>query len=272
MGILNRVVFDDINSADYNVYIAGDGAYNAPARKGEMITIPGRNGTLFMDEDAFENIEVTYPAFIGETDETTFSTILRNYRSALSSKKTYCRLSDTYHPDEFRLGVFHAGVETDPKQYTRAGNFSITFDCKPQRFLVSGEESFVYNTPSGTITNPTPFDALPLIKITGNGTITIGDYQVYVSNNPGTFWLDSELMEAYIPADELVLFTDELGDIVTDEHGFYLEFANGLVYPASMLQYVVFKDHLFPRVVPGTQTVDLVDITEIEIIPRWWML
>ena len=272
MGLINKVVFDDIDSSDYDVYIAGDGAYNAPARRGEMITIPGRNGTLFMDEDAFENIEVSYPAFIGEFDESTFSTKLRNYRSALSSKKTYARISDTYHPDEFRLGVFHSGLEAEPKQYMRAGEFSIVFDCKPQRFLTSGEIERTYTAASNTLTNPTDFDALPLMKITGNGTITIGNYQVAVSGNLGTFWLDCELMEAYIPADDIQLWTDQYGDIMLDEHGFYLEFANGYVYPASVLQYVVFANHEFPRIVPGLNAVDLDGITELVVIPRWWML
>lgn len=151
MGLLNKVIFDDIDSSDFNVFIAGDGAYNSPARRGEMITIPGRNGTLFLEEDAFENIEVRYPAFIGESDETEFRNILRNYRSALSSKKTYKRLTDTYHPDEYRLGVFHSGVETSPELYTTAGQFTLIFDCKPQRFLLSGEQPFVFNTPRGVI-------------------------------------------------------------------------------------------------------------------------
>ena len=115
MGLLNKVIFDDVDSSDYGVFISGDGAYNAPARRGEMVTIPGRNGTLFMEEDAFENITVTYPAFIGEDNESAFSDKLRNYRSALSSKKTYCKITDTYHPDEFRLGVFHSGVDTEPQ-------------------------------------------------------------------------------------------------------------------------------------------------------------
>ena len=272
MGLLNKVIFDDVDSSDYNVFISGDGAYNAPARRGEMITIPGRNGSLFMEEDAFENIEVTYPAFIGEQNKASFRDILRNYRSALSSKKTYCRIEDTYHPDEFRLGVFHSGVETEPKLYTTAGDFSIVFDCKPERFLKSGEIEHTYTLSSNTITNPTLFDALPLMKITGNGTITIGNYQVDVTGNVGSFWLDSELMEAYIPADEVQDWTDEYGNIITDEHGFYLEFANGYVYPASVLQYVVFANHEFPKIVPGVNAVDLSGITELVVIPRWWML
>ena len=272
MGLLNKVIFDDVDSSDYDVFISGDGVYNAPARRGEMITIPGRNGTLFMEENAFENIEVRYPAFIGTDDETEFRTKLRNYRSALSAKKTYERITDTYHPDEFRLGAFHSGIETDPELYTTAGEFTLIFDCKPQRFLTSGEIPRTYTAASNSIDNPTDFNALPLMKITGNGTITIGNYQVDVSGNVGSFWLDCELMEAYIPADEVQDWTDEYGDIITDEHGFYLQFANGYVYPASVLQYVVFANHEFPQIVPGNQAVDLDGITELVMYPRWWML
>lgn len=271
MGLLNKVIFDDIDSSDYDVFISGDGAYDAPARRGEMVTIPGRNGTVFMDEDAFENVDVTYPAFIGEKSKITFRETLRNYRSALSSKRSYCRIEDTYHPDEFRLGVFHNGVETDPHVYTTAGNFSITFDCKPQRFLKSGEIPVTF-TSSGTIVNPTPFAASPLLKVTGNGVINIGDYQVSISGSTVPFWIDTEIMETYIPASEIYNFTDESDEDVVDEHGFILTFADGYVTPHNMWEYVTFKNHEFPKIQPGTQTVDVIGLDELIIVPRWWML
>lgn len=271
MGLLNKVIFDDIDSSNYGVYIAGDGAYNAPARRGEMVTVPGRNGSLFFEEDDFENIEVTYPAFMAGTDEASFRDTLRNYRSALSSKKTYCRIEDTYHPDEFRLGVFHSGFETEPKHYTTAGDFNLVFDCKPQRFLLSGETGVTFLS-NGSITNPTPFTARPLIKVTGNGTASIGDYQFTVAGSDQTFWLDSELMEAYIPAGDVYYFTDEQNTIMTDELGFDIEFADGLVTPANMLKFITFKNHEFPLIEPGTQRVELSGGIVIEIVPRWWML
>ena len=271
MGLINTLTFDGLNSADYDVFIAGDGAFDSPERRGEMVTIPGRNGTLFIDEDSFENITVTYPAFIGEKSHDKFRTKLRDLRSDFGARKTYKKLTDTYNPDEFRLAVFHNGIETDPKCNVRAGSFNISFDCKPQRFLNSGEIPVTY-TANGEITNPTPFAASPLLKVTGNGLITIGDYQVSVTGNEGTFWIDSELMEAYIPAAEVYKWTDEGEEIITDEHGFDLEFANGLVYPANMLKYVTFKNHLFPKIEPGIQPVELSGITELVIIPRWWLL
>lgn len=271
MGLINTLTFDGLKSSDYGVFLAGDGVFDSPARRGEMVTIPGRNGTLFMDEDSFDNIEVTYPAFIGTDARADFSDKLRRLRSDFAARRTYKRLTNTYHPDEFRLGVFHKGVETDPAYYTRAGRFNLVFDCKPQRFLTSGEIPLTF-TAKGEITNPTPFASNPLLKVTGNGNFSIGDYQVLVSGNPGTFWIDCEIMEAYIPAAEIYKWTDEQDALMTDEHGFDIEFANGPVYPSNMLKYVVFANHEFPQIVPGMNAIEVDGITELVIVPRWWLL
>jgi len=265
-----ELLFNGMEAADYGVRIAGEGAYNAPARRGEMVTIPGRNGTLFVDEDSFENIEVTYPAFIGTKDARLFATRLRKLRSDFSAVKTYARLEDKYHPDEFRMGVFHAGVETDPKYYTRAGEFDLTFDCKPHRFLKSGEVPVKFSA-LGNIENPTPFTARPLLMVDGNGQFSIGDYQVSVSGSDEPFWIDTELMEAYVPAGDTYRFTDENNVDMTDEHGFILTFADGYVTPKNMLQYVTFKNHEFPMIEPGIQPVEVSGLT-LTIVPRWWML
>lgn len=275
MGLLNHLTYDGVDSSDFGVFISGEGAFDAPARRGEMISIPGRNGSLFMDEGVFENITVEYPAFIGTGYEELFRTKLGDLRSALSSRGNYKRLTDTYHPDEFRLGVFRDGLEVDPQHITRAGGFTMKFDCKPQRFLVSGEESFVF-TQNGTITNPTLFESSPLIKVTGNGTVAIGDngeYRFIVSGNTGTIWIDSEIMEAYFPAGELYPWTDENGNQITQELEIGLEFIDGTVYPTNMLSYIEFVNSEMPRIPPGEQPVRMSPtIIELEIIPRWWRL
>ena len=58
MGLLNHLTYDGVDSSSFGVFISGDGVFDAPARRGEMISIPGRNGSLFMDEGVFENITV----------------------------------------------------------------------------------------------------------------------------------------------------------------------------------------------------------------------
>ena len=66
--IYKGLVFDDIDSRDYGIYITGEAVFNSPERDVEMIEIPGRNGTYALDKGRFHNIEVSYPAGIfGDT-------------------------------------------------------------------------------------------------------------------------------------------------------------------------------------------------------------
>lgn len=275
MGLLNHLTYDGVDSSSFGVFISGDGVFDAPARRGEMISIPGRNGSLFMDEGVFENITVEYPAFIGTGYEALFRQKLGAFRSAMTSRGNYKRLTDTYHPDEFRLGVFREGLEVDPQHITRAGKFTMKFDCKPQRFLISGEDPVVF-TENGIITNPTLFESSPLIKVTGNGTVAIGEdgkYRFVVSNNTGTIIIDSETMEAYIPAGELYPWTDENNDQLTQELGIELEFVDGSNYPTNMLAHIDFVNSVMPKIPTGIVPIRMSPtITELEIVPRWWLL
>lgn len=272
MGLLNYLTYDGVDSRDFGVFISGEGAFDAPARRGEMISIPGRNGSLFMDEGVFENITVDYPAFIGTGYEDIFRNKLGDLRSALTSRGNYKRLTDTYHPDEFRLGVYREGLEVDPQHITRAGGFTMKFDCKPQRFLVSGETPQIF-TANGTIINPTLFASSPLLKVTGNGQIAIGDYRFTVTNNNAVIWIDTEIMEAYLPAGELYPWTDENGDQLDQEIGIGLDLMDGTTYPVNMLHYIQFHDNIMPKIEPGEIPIRMSSsISSLIIIPRWWRL
>lgn len=132
--------YDGMNSADFGLYIAGDSVYDAPTRDMDMITIPGRNGQLSIDQGRFENITVTYPCFIWADTQEEFRTKVRAIRNWLCAKTSYFKLSDEYNPESYRLGIYKSGLEVEPIFYNRAGRFELSFDCKPQRFLLSGDE------------------------------------------------------------------------------------------------------------------------------------
>ena len=140
--IFKNLTFDGISLKEYGVYISGEAVFDSPTRDVEMVTIPGRNGSFALDKGRFNNITVTYPAGIYATSQTEFAEKVSTLRNLLASRKGYCRLTDEYNPDEFRLGVYKAGLELDPTHYNEAGRFELSFDCKPQRFLFSGEEVF----------------------------------------------------------------------------------------------------------------------------------
>lgn len=136
--IFKTLEFDGENSGNYGVYISGEAVFNAPERDVEMIAIPNRNGSFALDNGRFENIEVTYPAGIFADNETDFAQAISDFRNFLCSKRGYCRLTDDYNPDEYRMAIYKSGLEVSPAQL-KAGEFDITFECKPQRFLTSGE-------------------------------------------------------------------------------------------------------------------------------------
>lgn len=179
--IYKSLSFDNTSSRTYGVYITGEAVYNAPERDVEMITIPGRNGAFALDNGRFQNIEVTYPAGIFAETEADFAQAISDFRNFLCSKEGYCRLTDEYNPNEYRMAVYKSGLEVTPAQL-RAGEFNIVFECMPQRWLTSGESAVTIANSGDTITNPTLFEARPLLDVVGYGTMVINGHTVELDN------------------------------------------------------------------------------------------
>lgn len=174
--IYKSLSFDGMESRNFGVYITGEAVYNAPTRDVEMVSIPGRSGSFALDKGRFENLEVTYPAGIFADNEADFARAISDFRNYLCSRKGYCRLVDEYNPDEYRMAIYKSGLEVSPAQL-RAGEFNIVFDCKPQRWLTSGEAA-VTVTSGDTLTNPTLFESSPLLEVEGRGTIAFNGYEI----------------------------------------------------------------------------------------------
>lgn len=239
--IRNSFTYDTINSSDYGVYISGDAVFDAPVAAYEMISIPGRSGYLAIYSGRYENIEVSYPAFIFSD----FKENIRDLRSALMSRHGYQRISDTYHPDEFRLGVYQGGLEVTPAAYLTEGDFEVVFNCKPQRFLTSGETEQIF-TSSGNITNPTEFDAKPLITSFGPGTIGIGNQTIVVGGSySGRIYIDTDIMDAWT-----------------------LSGTTKVPYNHN----ITYSGNKPPVLPPGESGITVSGMSEVRITPRWYTL
>lgn len=180
--IFKSLEFDGEDLRDYGVYITGEAVFNAPERDVDVIAIPGRNGSFVRDNGRFNNITVTYPAGLYGSTEADFAQGISDLRNALCSRKGYKRLSDDYNTGEYREAVYKSGLEVTPETL-RAGQFNLTFECKPQRFLTSGETAASV-TSGATLTNPTLFDAKPLIECKGYGNISLAGQNIEVTNRP----------------------------------------------------------------------------------------
>lgn len=180
---INTFTFGGVTSSTYGIYVSGEKLFNAPARDAEVIQIPGRDGDYILDKGSFKNIKVTYRVFNQEKNLSDFRTKLANLRSALCSKRGYQRLTDTFHPDEYRMAAFIDSIEVTPVKYNTASEFDITFECKPQRWLTSGETATAVAN-NGTLSNPTLFDASPLLEVKGYGTLNVNDSEITLNNIP----------------------------------------------------------------------------------------
>lgn len=145
----NYFILDGVDSRDFGVYISGQGTFSAPQKAYQFYNIPGRNGALLGNEHRLENINVSYEAFIYSN----FDENIAAFRTFLVSLNGYKKLTDSYHPDEFRMAVYEGPFEPKVTKMNDAGSFVITFSCKPQRFLFSGDTE--YSLLSGQISgNP----------------------------------------------------------------------------------------------------------------------
>ena len=80
-------------------------------------------------------------------------------------------LLDDYEPDYYRLAYYIGPFDVQNKK-TRVGTFDITFKCRPERFLITGNTE-INVASGGTLTNPTAFNAKPMIHIEGSGNCSL---------------------------------------------------------------------------------------------------
>lgn len=239
-------------SSDYGVYITGEAVFNAPTRRVNMIQIPGRNGLFAQDEGAFDNLTVTYPAGMFGVTESDFADGISDFRNALCSRVGYCRLEDEYNPDEYRMAVYKEGLEVTPAQL-KAGEFTISFECKPQRWLKSGE-TWVTASTTTNFQNPSLFDASPLLEIQGYGTIRLTQSDNTVK----------EIVIAQASTNMALYIDCETGFCYYQEPNSKTNAGSRVTLPIVLPRFTATGYNKFTTI-PNT-------ITSLKVLPRWWKI
>lgn len=227
------LTFGGIPSTDYGVYISGGGTFDAPARDEESVSVPGKNGDIIIDNGRYQNITVTYPAFIYRG----FRPNVEALRNFLLTQRGYKRLEDTYHPAYYRMGAWSGEFTADVEENLLAGRFDLRFNCKPQRFLKSGELPISFME-SGGLFNETPQIARPFLRVYGTGRFTIGGAEMEITQADEYTDIDCDLMDAYKGTTN----------------------CNGYV------------SGIFPVLSPGRNSITLNGVARVDITPRWWVL
>ena len=189
------IVYGGESSSDYGMVVAEAPAFERPTRKTTVYNVPGRNGAVIFQDDAWEDVTRSYNVWAAEGFDSLAEKV-NAFEAMLNSMKGYQRLEDSFEPDVFRL-AYYSGGNDFTNSMTQYGEATITFTCRPERFLTSGEH-IVAVTNGEKLINPTRFTSKPLIHIEGTGTITVAIGGNTISASVTDYInIDCETMNAY---------------------------------------------------------------------------
>lgn len=233
--MIGYFVFDGKCSKDFGLYISGGDTFGSAERDVTKISIPGKNGDLIVDNGRFKNKPVVYPAFIRQR----FKAYAKEAREWLGQKSGYRKLQDSYHPEYYRMASFTGPLDFDTRMLNLSGECNISFDCKPQRYLVIGDIPIEVRD-AAEVYNPTPFEAYPLIRVYGtSGNIIVGDTIMQISAIDEYVDIDCELQNAY----------------------------------KGTVNCNLNVSNVFPNLTAGVTGVTFEgDISKMELRPRWWTI
>lgn len=228
------ITFNGKNFKDFGVFVDESAAHIKPLRSYEKVSVAGRNGDLTMSNNRFENISLPFNCFIRKGYVERYAALL----AFLQSVDGYHRLEMDSEPDYYREAILSEIGEPEVGAWAKSATFSLTFDCKPQRFLKSG--LITHENPSALV-NPTLYAAAPLIRVYGSGTLKVGTETLVIADHDHDYIdIDCDMQDCYFEATN----------------------CNSLVTMAS-------SD--FPTLHTGEIGMSFTG-TKFEVTPRWWTI
>lgn len=239
------IIFNNKSSSELGLEVETFPDYIIPEREYDVIHVPGRNGDVLMDNNTFSNVSRQYKISVAALS-TPFYQKMNAVVEWLHSASGYSRLEDSYEPDFYRMACYRES-NTLQNLYNKAGKATITFDCKPQRYLKSGDDVVEF-TSTGTITNPTSFPSYPIIRVYSSnsqfGTVYIGNYSFVLAPSSGSTCIEvnSEIQDVY--------------------DGY-----------KNMNSAITLNGGEFPKLMPDSTSISFTsNITKVEVVPKWWTI
>ena len=235
-----KCFFNGRFSSDFGIYVEKLPSYYYAERPFNHKAVNGKNGDALLDPGRYENVKKVYKMICYDPNKTFYESAVALSEWLHSPGSDYLRLEDSYEPGSYRMAIYEEANEIENIEGV-AGKVEVTFNCMPQRFLISGDELITIPSSGSTIYNPTAYDAKPLIRVEGVGTVTINGRSVQISSNYNELIIDCEKSCA------------------TDLSG-------------NRMDYFIYCDS-FPILTPGYNTVAYTsDVKYVKIVPRWWIL
>jgi phage-related protein len=260
--MLNETFYiDGVDARHFGIYLQKPIEFSEAVPVVEIQSIPGRNGDLIFDTGNYENRTGVATCFCLQKDvEKAISAAGR----FLMGKKGYRRLETSDDPDHFWM----ARIENSPQITQRMrmlAPFEIRFDCKPQRFLKSGEEKIILDSFDGIVKNVYNRYGFPSRPLIHAHWISERDENASESDSNNFIVLQffGELDKKRSVSARQVVEKDLYIDC--DIHDAYNESGN---------QNRHISAYEFPTLEPGENSIGILqfNLEYVEITPRWWEL
>ena len=232
------IVYGGEASSDYGMVIAEAPAFDKPTKRVEVFTVPGRNGSILFQDGSYDDVVRSYNVWLAD-DDGDFVEKVAAFSAWLYSKSGYQRLEDSFEPDVFRLGYYNGSGDVS-NEFMQYGEATVSFTCRPERFLKSGDKAVTVSNGS-SIYNPTRFESKPLIHIEGSGLVSLSIAGTVIKATITDYInIDCERMNAYrLPA-------ENKNDKITGT---------------------------FPTIKPGTNSIATTgSVTKVEITPKYFTI
>lgn len=239
MGI---IYFNGKSCADYGIFVESFPDREWPEKVISAYTIPGRSGDVVIDEETYSNVDRSYNVAILVKPGSSFQASAAAVSKWLHSGHGYCRLEDSYEPEVYRMAYYKEGASLT-SLLRQGGRVSLTFNCKPQRYLKDGEKAIAISSET-TLMNLTDYPSRPLLRIHGDG-----DGLVVVGGTTITLTGITEYID--IDCDNQICYKDDL--LIGNK----VEF--------STLDY--------PFLAPGDNVISFTGgVSSVIITPRWYII
>lgn len=184
--------YKGINAKEMHLHILNELEFESTTRDIELVTVPGRDGDLIVDHGRYESVIRKFPCRLMIPDKANLEDAMSKIHQWLIVDTGSHDLLLDHEPDFIYRAMVDNTVTTN-RILSHLGKAVISFRLHPIKFLRSA--LIERQITSGTnITNPYGIEAKPVLRIIGNGNITIniGDRALILQGIAGGCIVDSE--------------------------------------------------------------------------------
>ncbi len=181
-------IFNNINSQDIGIIVNKLPPISKPERSYEEINVPGRNGTLYIDNKCYKSFPYEITCTLMQDSN------IRNISQWLNGSGKLIISTET---DKSYNVIIKNQIDFE-QTYRVCNEFVVIFDVEPIAHSIK-EKELIFTKETQFIIKESTYMIKPYIKVNGSGiiTLTLNNKSIVLKDIQEYIELDCELEEAY---------------------------------------------------------------------------